>query len=283
MMLQGDTPKYRRVWRHMKKGGEIMYMDITSHRIEYNGRVAILSLAKDITDQYKAEEQLKKTYEDIRRLNNHLQSVREEERLSISREIHDELGQQLTGLKMDISWLNKRITTDDEAVKRKVTEILSLIDDTVRTVRRISSDLRPGVLDDLGLLAALEWQSGEFEKRTGIPIQFVSTAGDIHLGKGEAIGVFRVYQEALTNITRHARATAVRTTLEHEGNDLVLTIEDNGIGYDIQEKQNGHTLGLVGMNERAIMLGGGLYMESEAGKGTKVILRIPIYPSTSDQ
>jgi signal transduction histidine kinase len=183
---------------------------------------------------------------------------------------------------MDISWLNKRITTEDEAVKRKVTEILSLIDDTVRTVRRISSDLRPGVLDDLGLLAALEWQSGEFEKRTGVPIKFVSTAGDIELAKGEAIGVFRVYQEALTNITRHARATAVKTTLEHEGNDLVLTIEDNGIGYDIQEKQNGHTLGLVGMNERAIMLGGGLYMESEAGKGTKVILRIPIHPSTSE-
>jgi two-component system sensor histidine kinase UhpB len=96
MMLRGDTPKFRRVWRHMKKDGDIMYMDITSHRIEYNGSVAVLSLAKDVTDQYKAEEQLKKTYEDIRRLNNHLQSVREEERLSISREIHDELGQQLT-------------------------------------------------------------------------------------------------------------------------------------------------------------------------------------------
>lgn len=281
-MLSGDTEIYKGMWRHLKKNGDLMYMDITSHRIEYNGRVAVLSLAKDMTDQYKAEEQLRKTYEDIRRLNNHLQTVREEERLLISREIHDELGQQLTGLKMDISWLAKRIKADDEAVPEKIRDIVSLIDDTVRTVRRISSDLRPGILDDLGLLAALEWQSSEFARRTGVAMRFVTMITELDLGKSESIGIFRVYQEALTNITRHASATAVTTTLEQEGNDLVLTIEDNGIGYDIQEKQKGHTLGLVGMNERAIMLGGGIYMESEAGKGTKVILRVPIHPSTSE-
>ena len=156
------------VWRHVKKNGDIMYVDIVTHDILYKGQETRLVLANDVTEKYIAEEKLKESYESIRTLTGHLQNVREEERLHIAREIHDELGQLLTVLKMDVSWLNKKIEPDNNFAKEKLTEILSLIDTTVKTVRRIASELRPSLLDDLGLLAAMEWHLEEFERRSGI-------------------------------------------------------------------------------------------------------------------
>lgn len=274
-MLQSKEPVAKGVWKHIRKNGEQMYMDITSHRIEYNNRKAILSLAKDITEQHKAEEELKKTYEDIRRLNTHLQTIREEERASIAREIHDELGQQLTGLKMDTSWLGKKIADKDEGIQHKITDMLSLIDTTVKTVRRISSDLRPGVLDDLGLIAALEWQSGEFQKRSGIVCHFVSDFNESEPDKKTAMGIFRVYQEALTNVMRHSNATEVNAKLEKHDGHVMLTVTDNGKGFDSESDGERKTLGLIGMKERALMMGGELKITSTRGLGTTITLTIP--------
>ncbi len=192
---EGDNSKLRKTWRYLNKKGELMYMDISSHRIDYMGRKAILSLAKDITEQVLAENKLKETYEDIRRLNNYLQTIREEERSTISREIHDELGQLLTGIKMDVSWLSKKFPEGDAAFKDKSAEVLGLIDETIKTVRRIASDLRPGILDDLGLVAALEWQSGEFEKRSGIPCRFTTPLTGVDTQRDVTTGFFRMYQE----------------------------------------------------------------------------------------
>ncbi|MBS1685180.1 MAG: PAS domain S-box protein [Bacteroidetes bacterium] len=280
-MLSGQARVARGTWRHIKKDGSLIYVDISSHRIDYNGRIAVLSLAKDITDQHRAEEQLRNSYDDIRRLNAHLQSVREEERLSVAREIHDELGQQLTGLKMDISWLSRRLGSAEDVVRQRLTEVQALIDTTIRTVRRIASDLRPGILEDLGLVAALESQSAEFHRRTGISSILEISQQDTDLSRDLAIVVFRVYQEALTNITRHAQATEVRTTMTCTDGILTMTIADNGRGMDVNQVRSGKTFGLVGMAERAAMLQGSLTLDSSPGRGTTLTISIPLHPTTT--
>jgi len=277
-ILNTDAPMLRATWQHVKKNGETMFMDIESHRIVYGDRKAILSLGKDITDQVIAERQLKETYDDVRRLNAHLQTIREEERMYIAREIHDELGQQLTGLKMDTYWLSRKIALEEKAQHEKLKQMIELIDGTVKTIRRISSDLRPGILDDLGLIAALEWQSSEFEKRTGIKIHFSSSMTELELDNKKATGVFRIYQETLTNVMRHAQATSLDTVLVQKDEYLFLTIRDNGKGFDTRDTTNKKTLGLMGMKERAIMFGGSLSIESSPGNGTLVSLKMPIAP-----
>lgn len=275
-ILNNNISKAKRTWRHLKKNGELMYMDITSHKIEFNNRKAILSLAVDITEQVKAENQLKDSYDDIRRLNTYLLTIREEERKSIAREIHDELGQQLTGLKMDASWLLKKATGIENAQKEKLSEMISLIDETVKTVRRISRDLRPGILDDLGLIAALEWQSSEFEKRTGVKCDFKANISELSLNKNATIGMFRIYQESLTNIMRHAHASSVTAYIKCQEHLILLSIQDNGVGFDKNLIKSKRTLGLTGLSERAIMLGGKLIIESEKGKGTRIVFEMPI-------
>ena len=277
-MLHSNVSKIRRTWRHEKKNGELMHMDITSHKIEFNNKTRILSLAKDITEQVNAENELKDKYDDIRRLNAHLQTIREEERTAVAREIHDELGQQLTGLKMDASWLLKKITSNDgeNAKREKLLEMISLIDETVKTVRRISSNLRPAILDDFGLIPALEWQCSEFEKRNGIKNTITSNVSDLTLNKTTSIGIFRIYQESLTNILRHAQASLVNTTIKCNQHKLVLSIKDNGIGFDTSLVKAKRTLGLEGMRERALELGGLLTIESAKGKGTKLTVELPL-------
>ncbi len=275
-ILNNNISNAKRTWRHLKKNGELMYMDITSHKIEFNNRKAILSLAIDITEQVKAENQLKDSYDDIRRLHSHLLTIREDERTSVAREIHDELGQQLTGLKMDASWLLKKATGIENDQKEKLSQMILLIDETVKTVRRISRDLRPGILDDLGLVAALEWQSCEFEKRTGVKCDFKAFISELTLNKNATIGIFRIYQESLTNIMRHANATLVNAYLKSHDNLIELSIQDNGVGFDKNLIKAKRTLGLTGLSERAIMLGGNLNIESEKGKGTRIVFEMPI-------
>lgn len=262
-----------------KSGNTLPYF-FTSWLTVYEGKPALLGVGMDMTDRVKAENELRQSHEQLRQLSSHLQTVREEERTGIAREIHDELGQQLTGLKMDVTWLGKKINSESEFVKEKIDSIVSLIDDIIKTVRKISSDLRPGVLDDLGLVAALEWQSSEFQKRSGIKLAFHSKVEDIHPGKDVTTGVFRIYQEALTNIMRHASATQVTSSLEHTGNMLVLSVSDNGKGFDPATTAGRKTLGLIGMKERAFMMGGELEITSVDGKGTSLTLKVPILPKT---
>ncbi|MBC8052358.1 MAG: PAS domain S-box protein [Sphingobacteriaceae bacterium] len=275
VLAQNDNYDIRNTWRHLKKNGEIIFVDISSHKITYHNREAVLALAKDITEQVMAENQLKETYDDIRRLNSHLQTVREEERISIAREIHDELGQQLTGLKMDAAWLAKKLSAAEKDQQDRLSGMLSLIDDTVKTVRRISSDLRPGILDDLGLVAALEWQSSEFEKRTGIVCNFESDFEELQLEPNLSTGIFRIYQETLTNVARHANASTLSTRINHTDTYFSLTVTDNGSGFDVGEIKNKRTFGITGMRERAIMFGAELSIASTPKRGTSVSLKLP--------
>lgn len=273
---KGNGVGYAGVWEHLKKDGTIVKMNIITHNIVYEGKNAQLILANDVTQKIEAEEALNKSHEQLRELATHLEHVRETERTHIAREIHDELGQQLTGLKMDISWLNRKLKSQDEEVQKKIAETLSLVDGTVKTVRRIATELRPSILDDLGLHAAMEWQSEEFEKRSEISCVFSSNVTEAEVPPDVATGIFRIYQESLTNVLRHSEATMVNAFLQIKDNILVLTISDNGKGFieeDIGEKK---TLGLLGMRERAHLLGGSYEITSKPGKGTSVLIIVPL-------
>lgn len=237
---------------------------------------SVAAMLGNAAERKRAALEIKQSQIELRQLSAHLQAVREEERSNIAREIHDELGQQLTGLKMDTSWLGKKLPAGDTVLHEKLEGMLALIDDTVKTVRRISSELRPGILDDMGLIAALEWQSSEFEKRSGITCRFSTNLNELPVSHDIATGIFRVYQETLTNIARHSNAKLVRARLEINAHNILLNIIDDGDGFNMQEARLKKTLGIVGMKERAIMLGGQLTITTEKGVGTAVVLRIPI-------
>lgn len=262
---------------HIKKDGTEIKVNIISHDIMYENKKAILALANDITEKYLAEEKLQRSHEAMRELASHLENVREAERTHMAREIHDELGQQLTGLKMDIAWLNRRIKSEDDAVNEKMKDTIELIDKTVITVRRIATQLRPSILDDLGLIAAMEWQTDEFEKRSEIKATFISNTPNVNVSPDIATGLFRIFQESLTNVLRHSKATRVETFLSMDNECIILNIKDNGIGFrqeDISEKK---TLGLLGMKERVLLINGTYEINGMAGTGgTSVIITVPL-------
>ncbi|HRO71155.1 MAG TPA: PAS domain-containing sensor histidine kinase, partial [Chitinophagaceae bacterium] len=234
---------------------------------------------RDITDRKKAQEKLSRSYEEIRRLASHLQDVREEERLIIAREIHDQLGQQLTIMKMDISWLKKRLDLpDNELASEKIESLHSNIDDTIKTVRKIAADLRPGLLDDLGLGPAIEWHINEFEKRTGIEVEYEGLNEEIELSMAFKTGLFRIVQEALTNIAKYARARHVKVRLLREDEQLSLMVRDNGIGFDKEKVYAKKTYGIVGMRERTAMMGGKYQLETTPGMGTTILVQVPLVP-----
>ena len=263
------------IWRHKKKDGAIIFVDVVTHDIYYEDSPTRLVLANEVTEQYLAEEKLKESYAATRKLTEHLQNVREEERLHIAREIHDELGQLLTVLKMDVSWLNKRIEAPSGAMKEKLTDLLALIDTTVKTVRRIASELRPSLLDDLGLLAAMEWHLEEFEKRSGVIKKIEVPAVELRLPDALKIGLFRIFQESLTNVARHSGAKNVNVSLFEKDGQLILTIRDDGKGLD-ETRTNKRTLGLLGMKERTLMMGGEYNITSAMGQGTTVTVTVPV-------
>ncbi len=263
------------IWRHKKKNGAIIYVDIVTYDINYKGQQTRLVLANDVTEKHIAEEKLKESYDAIRKLTGYLQNVREEERLHMSREIHDELGQLLTVLKMDVAWLNKRVEPGNTPVKEKLNEIFTVIDTTVKTVRRIASELRPSLLDDLGLVAAMEWHMEEFEKRSGILKELYIPETEIQLPDSLKIGIFRIFQESLTNVARHSGATKVMVSLEQEEKQLILTIRDNGKGFE-ENSGSKKTLGLLGMKERSKMMGGQYSISGIQDEGTIVTVIVPL-------
>lgn len=265
-------------WRHRRKDGTVIFVEIYNYRIIYEGRPVWLWLSIDISGKKAAEEKLKKSYEDIRQLASHLQEIREEERAAMAREIHDELGQQLTGLKMDISWLGRKHDLSQEQRGQKIREILQFLDGTVNTVRRLSAELRPGILDDLGLGEALEWWAQEFEKRSGIQCLVETPAEMLPLAPNQSVALFRIFQESLTNVARHAKASLVQSSLSRKADVIVLRISDNGAGFDTNTSGQKKTLGLLGMRERTLMLGGQYDISSAPGKGTTVTVSVPLEP-----
>lgn len=242
--------------------------------------IGVVVVARDITEHQRASENLEHSRAELRALSARLQSVREDERMRIAREIHDELGQVLTGLKIDVVSLTRKISesvtrADWELLKDRTQGITNLINSAILTVRKISTELRPGLLDAVGLTAAIEWQAKEFENRTGVKCKLKLSHEKIILDQHRSIAIFRIFQEILTNVARHSQATEVGVIIEERDSELFLEARDNGRGIRANEFSNPKSLGLLGMRERALLLGGEVSIRGVPGKGTAVTVRIP--------
>lgn len=243
----------------------------------------LVGVAQDITLRRGAEDTLRATSEQLRALSARLNSAREEEGTRISRELHDELGSALTSLKWDLESLGKLIPAHGPELSRlarqkKIEGMNESIDAIINTVRRISSELRPSILDNLGLAAAIEWQAKQFESRTKIPCRFSSSVELIDLSKEQITAIFRIFKECLTNILRHAQATEVSVRIDGGERELLFEIEDNGIGISDAQRNGSQSLGLIGMRERALLIGGTIEIVGIENKGTKVTLSAPWIP-----
>ncbi len=236
---------------------------------------AALDKAKILEEKLLTEIQLKYSHQQIRNLASHLQNIREEERSAMAREVHDELGQQLTAIKLDISWLTLKCVNADPDIIKKLQDMEKLITISLKTVKKIVTELHPAILDKLGIKDAIRWQSHEFEKRTGIKIDISLVHGPIPVDSKTALALFRIYQESLTNIMKHANASMVKCSLNKTETELILQIEDDGDGFDENAGGYKQSLGLLGMKERAVVLGGELEIKSSPGKGTKIIVSMP--------
>ncbi|HXE98395.1 MAG TPA: ATP-binding protein [Dongiaceae bacterium] len=229
------------------------------------------------------EQRVKERTVELRSLSRHLQTVREEERTSIARDIHDDLGQLLTALKIDLLWLRSKLPGEHRKLFEKTLEMETHFDQAVRIVRRISTELRPAILDDLGLTSAIEWHTQEFQKRTGIICEFHNgfDCGTLDLSRSTTL--FRIIQESLTNIIRHAEASRVEITLSERGDELVATVSDNGKGITEQQIFDPQSLGLIGMRERACCLEGGVKFSRLPGGGTVVEVIMPLDDKKKEQ
>ncbi|WP_287155234.1 GAF domain-containing sensor histidine kinase [Candidatus Solincola tengchongensis] len=234
--------------------------------------LAVRRLEEEVEERKRREEELRETAERLRSLSAHLQSVREEERRRIAREVHDTLGQSLTGLKIEISLLSRKLPPDAAG---RLAELTEMVDDTIKAVREIATELRPSVLDDLGLPAALEWEAKRFEEMNEVECTLhVENGADVP-DKDTAVALFRIAQEALTNVSRHAGARKVEVSLRRAGGELVMSIEDDGRGAEEEDLESPHALGILGMRERAYALGGVLTVRRREGGGTVVEVRVP--------
>jgi PAS domain S-box-containing protein len=241
--------------------------------------VALTGTTQDITERKRIEEEVRASREQLRQLSGHLQATREEERARISREIHDELGGALTGLKMGLTRLDKGLETLEPAeLHERTKDMIQLLDQTVATVRRIASDLRPGILDDFGLAAAIEWQLQDFGKRSGLAYAY-DVAGEefeLDIDANRTTALFRVFQETLTNVARHAQAKSVSVRLELNPEVVRLEVRDDGLGISTANLANVRSLGLLGMRERVHLLNGELEIHGAPGQGTTVTVRMPL-------
>jgi len=231
--------------------------------------------AKERTERRRTQEQLRRSHKQLRALSVYLQHVREEEQMRIAREVHDELGQSLTGLKLQLTWLTSRLPKQARLLHEKTRSMAMHIDGTIRAVRRIATELRPGLLDAAGLLAALEWQASQFQAQTGIVCEVNAEMKATLWDENLNTAFFRIFQEALTNIIRHAAATKVEVRLAETGGQIVLEVKDNGRGISKTQVNNTKSIGLLGLRERASLLGGTLRLEGRRGKGTILTARIP--------
>lgn len=231
--------------------------------------------AGERSERRRAEERLHQSHEQLRSLFLHLQHVREEERIRIAREVHDELGQSYTGLKLQLTWLAGRLPKEMKLLRAKIHEMAEGIDEAIHAVRRIATELRPGLLDTAGLPAALEWQTNVFQKQTGIRCRVKLALRDGTMDQKLNTAFFRIFQETLTNIIRHANATKVEVRFVESAEHYILEVKDNGRGISESEILNTKSMGLIGMSERAALLGGEVRLRGAPGKGTTVTVRIP--------
>ncbi len=269
--------------RGLRKDGTEFVMDVHVSRYKLHGEIYSNVIIRDITERKRVAEELARAKEELetrndqlRNLSIHLQNVREEERTRMAREIHDELGQSLTAIKLELARLRKKPPKDQKVLKEQAAYVADLVESTLQSVKRISTELRPGVLDHIGLTSAIEWQAGEFKKRYGIACTVVFEPEEINIDGERSTTVFRIFQEALTNIARHANASKVKALLKLEAGELLLRVNDDGKGITKQRALDAKSLGLIGMRERVHYWGGSFEIQGIPNKGTAVVIRIPL-------
>lgn len=256
----------------------VVYLIIIIKKANQKLEEKVESRTKDLTEEVnerkKAQEELNITTEKLRELTMRLQSIREEENSAVAREIHDELGQALTAIKIDISWLGKKYSNDSTMVEGLM-NISNTIDNTIKSVRKISTRLRPRLLDELGLIPAIQWQVKDFQKRTGIECKMNLPKEEFPLDKSVSSHLFRIFQEAMTNVTRHSKATKVDLDMIiDKNNNLSMSVKDNGIGLPENYLNKNHSLGIIGMQERAKAINGYLEIKRNLQKGTEISVKV---------
>jgi signal transduction histidine kinase len=290
--LAHDLERGRAGWRALfdagylhnetdERRGDGTPMRIEGHYLcirDDQGRIAgHLGIQRDITDRHRGAEEIARSREELRVLAAHLETVREDERTRIARELHDELGQALTGLKLDLAWLERRLAKSHSGdLPDRARDMIGRLDGVMISVRRIITELRPSVLDELGLADAIEWQTQDFALRTGVAIELDINADATTVPDPIASTVFRALQEALTNVTRHASAKHVVVEFFNDVGTLTLRVTDDGRGITREQQRGRHSLGLLGLRERALACGGKIDIVGERGRGTTLWLRIPL-------
>jgi PAS domain S-box-containing protein len=264
------------VLQGLRANGEEFPIDASISQQGEPGHKVFTVILRDVTLRVQGEQALERSREEIRQLAEISQAAREQERSRVARELHDEIGGSLTALKMDTAWISERLPQNESEIAAKLTIMRNLLDNTVTATRRISSDLRPMMLDDLGLVPATEWLAHDFQRRTGIACELAVASPDIELTGDQATALYRILQESLNNIIKHAAATLVEIVLEIEAGTLILTVRDNGRGFDTAGPRGARSFGLIGMRERVYLLDGQLKIDSTPENGTVVEVRIPL-------
>lgn len=275
LVFEGSTERTRRVEAQQNttatKGVGVCVQEwagkLSASNDEFQAQVA---------KRRRMEDQLRDALEELHELAARLMSVREEERARVARAMHDELGQAYTALRMDVSWIEQRLPVSEISLRERTAIMRKLIDETIVRMRRIATELRPSTLDELGLADAIEWQAQEFQAHSGIPCRVRVPKDELSLDEQCSTALFRIFQEALTNVARHARATEVRAELIKHANRLTLVVRDNGRGFEEMRGNGTKSLGLLGMRERTLLVSGKFSIRGAAGKGTVVKVSVPL-------
>ncbi|MBI3546632.1 MAG: sensor histidine kinase [Gammaproteobacteria bacterium] len=260
----------------LRANGEEFPVEASISQFGEGERKLYTVILRDVTLRVQAETELRQSKQELHELAAAANQLREHEQRRIARELHDELAQALTGLKMDIGWIKNKLPEATPPIIDKLKSMEHLLDNTVAATRRISSALRPMMLDDLGLVPAIEWLVQNFIQHTGIRCELAIASAKLDLQDPEATTVYRILQESLTNIAKHAKASSVEITLAHSQGEIAIGVRDNGVGFLFESPRKLSSYGLIGLRERAYILGGKVQIESAPGKGTYIEVRLPL-------
>ena len=271
----------QRIVTGLRRNGEEFPIEASISNHSEHDRKFFTVILRDVTERACADQALRRSKDELREFATIASSVREQEKSRVARELHDELAQSLTALMMDVAWMKEHAPTGQEQLRLKIAGMQAMLDSTVKATRRIAADLRPLILDDLGLVPAAKWLVQNFVQRSGVRCEFAFDPPGLELDDPHATAVFRILQEALTNIAHHAQAELVNVTLDVNEEEITLRVRDNGRGFEPRDPRKPNSFGLVGLRERAYLLDGEINIDTTPGKGTLIEVRIPIRQALS--